>query len=192
MLRSTENRNRIMPTLESPATAILRQPTIEDAANLWQLVGNSGTLDRNSAYLYLLLCRDFADTCLVAERAGRLIGFVSAYRLPNDPTVLFIWQVGVDASARRQGLASNMLRRLVRRFTQQKASGDSIRFVEATVSPSNHPSRQLFESLARGLDAPLEDTDGFAESLFPSGDHEAEPRIRIGPINSAQLATDAA
>lgn len=181
-----------MPPLESPATATLRQPKLTDAANLWQLVVNSGTLDRNSAYLYLLLCRDFADTCLVAERGGRLVGFVSAYRLPNDPTVLFIWQVGVDASSRRQGLALQMLRRLVRKFTQQEDSGNAIRFVEATVSPSNRPSRQLFESLARGLQVPLEDTDGFDESFFPTGDHEAEPRIRIGPIRTAQLAIDVA
>ena len=181
-----------MPTLESPATAILRQPTIDDAAALWRLVVDSGVLDRNSAYLYLLLCRDFAETCLVAERAGKLIGFVSAYRLPNDPAVLFVWQVGVDVSARRQGLALNMLRSLVRRFAQHTDSGISIRFIEATVSPSNVPSRQLFESLARCVGAPLEDTDGFIESLFPSGDHEAEPRIRIGPIKSAHLATGAA
>ena len=43
-----------------------------------------------------------------------------------------------------------------------------------------------------GSVSPLEDTDGFVESLFPSGDHEAEPRIRIGPIKSERLATDAA
>ena len=146
----------------------------------------------NSAYLYLLLCRDFADTCLVAERDGKLVGFVSAYRLPSDPTVLFVWQVGVAVSARREGLALGMLRRLVRKFTQFSNSSDSIRFVEATVSPSNVASRHLFESLARGLDSQLEDTNGFGESLFPSGKHEAEPRIRIGPIKSAQLATDAA
>lgn len=181
-----------MPTLESSATATFRYPTIEDAAELWNLVADSGTLDRNSAYLYLLLCRDFADTCLVAEREGKLVGFVSAYRLPSDPTVLFVWQVGVAVPARREGLALEMLRRLVRKFTRFGNGNDSIRFVEATVSPSNVASRHLFESLARGLNSQIEDTDGFAESLFPSGNHEAEPRIRIGPIKSAQLATDAA
>ena len=181
-----------MPTLKSPSTATLRQPTIEDAADLWQLVADSGTLDRNSVYLYLLLCHDFADTCVVAERAGKVVGFVSAYRLPSDPTVLFVWQIGVDVSARRQGLALRMLGHLIRQFVHAGVSKDSIRFVEATVSPSNVASRQLFESLARGVGAPLQDIDGFSESLFPSGNHEAEPRIRIGPIKTAQLATDAA
>lgn len=165
---------------------------MEDAAKLWQLVADAGTLDRNSAYLYLLLCRDFADTCLVAERAGKLTGFASAYRLPKDPTVLFVWQVGVDVGARRRGLALIMLRRLVWQALQCTDDCSSIRFVEATVSPSNEASRRLFEALARELGAPLQHTDGFRASLFPGGNHEAEPGIRIGPIESLQAAADEA
>lgn len=176
-----------MPTSEPLATSpCLRRPTIEDASEMWQLVIDSGTLDRNSPYLYLLLCRDFAETCLLAESVGTVVGFVSAYRLPKDPSVLFVWQVGVRASARRQGLGLSMLQRLI------ADADNSIRFVEATVSPSNTPSRRLFESLARELGASMVDEDGFTETLFPSGGHEAEPLIRIGPIESAQLANGAA
>ncbi|MEZ6132584.1 MAG: diaminobutyrate acetyltransferase [Planctomycetaceae bacterium] len=149
-----------------------------DGPGIWRLVRDSGVLDENSAYLYLLLCRDFSDTCLVAERDGRLAGFVTAYRPPDEPEVLFIWQVAVAPAARRQGVALQMLTELVDRVGRS-----SLRFIEATVAPSNSASRQLFASLARTLDVPLTivPEEGFTQNDFPSGDHEPEPRVRIGP-----------
>ena len=174
-----------MPEVDPIGTCVLRQPKVDDAAKIWQLVIDSGVLDRNSAYLYLLLCRDFRNTCLVAERAGAVVGFVAGYLLPNNPTVLFVWQIGVHSSARRQGLALQMLRRLI------ADAGPAVQFVEATVSATNRPSRRLFESLARDLGCSLIDEAGFDEALFPNGDHEAEPRIRIGLIPSAESAVDA-
>lgn len=156
---------------------VIRPPTISDAPKIWRLVGDSGVLDLNSSYLYLLLCRDFSQTCLVADRDSHLGGFVTAYRLPNQPEVLFVWQIGVCSSARRQGLGLRMLSELVSR------SGPRFpRFVETTVSPSNTASRNLFESWARRLGVPLIETEGFSESDFPTGDHESEPRLRIGPL----------
>lgn len=133
-------------------------------------------LDVNSAYLYLLQCRDFSDTCLVACRGEAIVGFVTGYRLPRDPGVLFIWQVGVAPEAKRQGVASRLLRELV-----ERCGRDTVTAIEATVSPSNIASRRLFESLAQSLESSLADqpNEGFVETDFPPGDHEAEPRIRI-------------
>ena len=158
----------------------IRSPTIDDAVQIWQLVRDSGPLDLNSAYLYLLVCRDFQDTCLVACRHEMIVGFVSGYRLPGDPSVLFIWQVGVSPEEKRQGIASRLLRELI-----HHCGRNSLIAIEATVSPSNLASRRLFESLARNLDSQLVDVpdQGFTESQFPPGNHEAEPRIRIGPLN---------
>ena len=64
---------------------IFRKPTLEDGAAIWHLVKTTGRLDLNSAYLYLLLARDFADTCVVAAEGERLVGFVSGYRPPGRP-----------------------------------------------------------------------------------------------------------
>ncbi len=159
----------------------LRRPTLDDAPWIWRLVRETGVLDENSSYLYLLLCHDFAETCIVAERESRVVGFVTAYRPPDRSEVLFIWQVGVSPTAQRQGLARRMLLELVARCG---AGAGGIEFVEATVSPSNTPSRRLFESLACGLNSTLADGEGFRESHFPSGGgHEAEPLIRIGPLS---------
>ncbi|NQV23590.1 MAG: diaminobutyrate acetyltransferase [Rhodopirellula sp.] len=156
----------------------MRAPATNDASEIWRLVRESGVLDQNSAYLYLLLCRDFSDTCLVAESEQRIVGFVTAYRLPTDSRTLFIWQVGVCASARRQGIALKMLAELVNQTR-------SLDFIEATVAPSNLASRRLFESLARGRGVSLTDIAdaGFLTGDFPPGDHEAEPLLRIGPLS---------
>lgn len=169
-----------MPEIRSPAT--------NDAAQIWQLVGQTGVLDRNSAYLYLLLCRDFSDTCLVASRDGEVVGFVTGYRIPSDPDVLFIWQVGVASNAKRQGIALRLLQELAER------NAGAVTAIEATVSPSNVASRGLFESLARGFGASLIDVadGGFHEDLFPPGDHEAEPRIRIELPRERLLSWDSA
>jgi L-2,4-diaminobutyric acid acetyltransferase len=142
-------------------------------------VRQSGVLDANSAYLYLLLCRDFSDSCLVACQNDSVIGFVTGYRLPCDPAILFVWQVGVVPEAMRQGVATTLLCELVKRSGRPAVSA-----IEATVAKSNTASRRLFESLAQTLGVPLVDqpNQGFIESDFPSGDHEAEPRIHIGPL----------
>lgn len=162
----------------------LRSPTTNDASKIWQLVVESGVLDPNSAYLYLLLCRDFSDTCLVAVRDDSVVGFVTAYRLPRAPHVLFVWQIGVAPEARRQHVALRLLSELLKRCDLS-----TLTFIEATVASSNTASRKLFAALARSLDAPLDDLphDGFSESQFPPGQHQAEPRIRIGPLRGTDL-----
>ena len=156
----------------------IRSPTTKDAAQIWHLVRETGVLDPNSAYLYLLLCRDFRDTCLVAVQDGRTVGFVTGYRLPRDPNVVFVWQVGVASNAKRQGIGLRLLRELMERNAQ------SLTAIEATVSPSNIASRRLFESLAREFGVSVVDVpdDGFNADHFPPGNHEAEPRIRISPL----------
>lgn len=159
----------------------LRQPTLDDASWIWRLVRETGVLDENSSYAYLLLCKDFANTCLVAERGSQLVGFVTGYRPPQQSTVLFVWQVGVSSIVRRRGLAIQMLAELVNRCRRCEPS---LEYVEATVAPSNTASRELFDALARHLEAPLTETEGFDESHFRFGSHESEPLIRIGPLPS--------
>ncbi|MHC5068213.1 MAG: GNAT family N-acetyltransferase, partial [Planctomycetota bacterium] len=57
--------------------------------------------------------RHFAHTSVVASVGPDLIGAVTAYRVPDDPTTLFVWQVAVSDAARGQGLAGRMLQFLV-------------------------------------------------------------------------------
>lgn len=154
-------------------------PRVRDGADIHGLVARCEPLDVNSVYAYLLLCRDFADTCVRAERAGRTIGFVSAYRPPAREDVIFVWQVAVDAALRGQRLAGRMLRALLERPAVR-----GCRYLETTVSPSNEPSRKVFQRLARELGAPVGSQAMFEEADFGDARHESETLIRIGPFGS--------
>lgn len=157
-----------------------RRPQVADAAAVWNLVRETGVLDQNSAYAYLLLFRDFADTCLVADDGGTIAGFVTGYRPPERPDVLFVWQIGVSPAAQRRGLGRRLLSELVGTVRRH---GSPVDYIEATISPSNAASRRLFERLADDLGVPFHRAECFLESHFPAGGHEEEPLIRIGPLS---------
>ena len=159
------------------ATITLRQPRLDDGAAMCQLVQETTPLDPNSCYAYLLLCTHFSDTCIVAEDGSELVGFVSAYRPPTDPDVLFVWQVGVKPVARGKGLAKTMIQTLLERDACQ-----SVKFLEATVTPSNAASQTLFRSLANEYEAYCAESSWFLPEVFGSGEHEAEVLFRIGPM----------
>lgn len=156
-----------------PAT-YFRHPTVGDAADIWELVRESGVLDVNSCYAYLLICRDFSATSLVATQENRLLGFVTGYRPPSRPNVLFVWQIGVSPAARKRGVAKSLLRELL-----GSESCHGVDCIEATIAPSNHASRRLFQSLAEELQGDLLVGPGFAEADFGSGQHEPEETVRI-------------
>ncbi|TVQ49526.1 MAG: diaminobutyrate acetyltransferase [Gammaproteobacteria bacterium] len=150
----------------------------EDGAAMWQLVHDMGGLELNTAYFYVLFCIDFAETCVVAETPdGRMAGFVLGHRPPARPDTVFVWQVGVAPWMRRQGLAGRLLEALL---GQQSRPA---RWLEATVSPDNSASMQLFRALARSRGVRCEESDFMPARLFP-GDHAAERLFRIGPLNS--------
>lgn len=152
-------------------------PDVRDVREIVWLVRESGALDLNSEYAYLLLCHHFSDTCLVAKVDGRIIGFALAYIPPRQPGTLFVWQIGVSAAARGQGLASRMLDELL-----DRTATAGVRSLQATVTPSNAASRRLFESLARRRGVECEVTPLFAKDLFsPEGTHEAEELFHVGP-----------
>lgn len=161
---------------------ILRTPTLEDGAALGMLVREVGTLEPNTGYAYLLLSHHFSDTCVVAERGDRLVGCVLAYRLPRNPQVLFVWQIGVAASERGKGLAKKMLHHLAK-----QTQADGVRMLEMTIAPSNEASNRLFDSFARELDVPIERVQGFEVRHFGPVGHEEELLVRIGPLQNASL-----
>ena len=82
-------------TPQTHSSIRFRAATPDDGAAIWRLVQATGTLELNSAYFYLLFATDFGDTCLVAERDGRMVGAVVGYHPPRHPDTAFVWQVGV-------------------------------------------------------------------------------------------------
>lgn len=172
----TTSNTQLSRTVADPAVAF-RRPERADGVRCWELVKESSGLEPNTAYAYLLLCTHFAETCVVAEREGEVIGFVAAYRPPARQDTVFVWQIGVREDARGLGLGRQMLHRVF-----DAPACEHVRFLEATVAPSNEASRGLFGSFARERNALCEVKDGFLAHDFAPLAHEAEELFRIGPI----------
>jgi len=158
---------------------VIRTPTVEDGAAIWRLVRASRVLDVNSSYAYLLWADQFAETSVLAEVDGEVVGFVTGFRPPGAPEVIFVWQVAVDGSMRGRGLAKQLLRALV-----ELPGCAGVTHMQTTVTPSNAPSRALFHSFGRSLGAPVEVRPYFGEELFPDAGHEAEELFHIGPFST--------
>ncbi|WP_233191106.1 diaminobutyrate acetyltransferase [Sporosarcina sp. P20a] len=154
-----------------------RIPTVNDGKFIWQLIKDTNVLDLNSSYSYLLWADQFSDTSIIVEDHGKLVGFISGFIQPKAQDTLFIWQVAVDESVRGKRIASHMLHTIL-----QSDACRNIRYLEATVTPSNEASTKLFTGLARDLETECTITDGYTTDQFPGGGHESEELFRIGPF----------
>jgi len=159
------------------APSMMRTPSIADARAVHALIAECPPLDTNSLYCNLLQSLHFAATCIVAENARRIVAFVSGYRLPDQPHVLFIWQIAVATEARGQGMAGRMLMELLSR---PHCAG--VTEIQTTVTPSNKASWGLFTGIARRLHAPLTRRMLFERAVHLDGRHESEVLATIGPF----------
>ncbi|GLB68124.1 diaminobutyrate acetyltransferase [Arthrobacter mangrovi] len=135
---------------------------------------DSQVLDLNSSYSYLLWCRDFADTSILATVDDQPAGFISGYLRPDEPGTLMVWQVAVDEFFRGRRLAGSMLDRLVRQTDARR--------VETTITDDNQASIRLFTGFAARRSADLEREPLFTRDQYPDN-HDTEFLFRIGPLN---------
>ena len=146
-----------------------------------RLVADTGVLDLNSTYTYLLMATDFAATSIVADRDGDLCGLVTGYHPPTRPEVLFVWQVAVAVAAREPAWPA-------RCSTHWCAASDTAG--TAVPLPSKplwrraiRGSRALFGAFARRRGVPMFEEPCFsAEHLDVHQNHGDEPLLRIRPI----------
>lgn len=155
-------------------TPNLREPEAEDGVDIWELVRACKPLDENSMYCNLIQCDHFRETCLVAELDGKIVGWVSAYILPYDPSTLFVWQVAVSETTRGTGLGSLMLSSLLRR----EACADVER-LQTTITSDNDASWALFRKFAANRDSDLSMQAYFTQSLHFRDRHSTEHMISI-------------
>ncbi len=163
---------------KDPMDISFRRPTISDASSIERLIRLSPPLDLNSLYCYLIICAHFPQTSVVAYDADFLCGFISAYIQPDQKDTLFVWQVAVDKAYRGKGIARSMLSSIL-----DRSYPNALRYLETTVSPSNHSSKALFSSLAETLGVPLVQSVLFSADDFDGQSHEEEVLFRIGPFN---------
>lgn len=160
----------------------LRRPRTADGARLWRLVREMGGLELNSAYFYLLYCRDYADCSLIAEADGQLAGFVLGHLPPERSEALFVWQIGVAPPMRQRGVGQQLLDGLIDgRDPHSRHDRHRWRYLEASVSPDNRASRQLFRALAERRQVPCQVGPYLGAEQFPEK-HPREDLLRIGPF----------
>ena len=153
---------------------IFRNPTIDDAAEMWQIAKDT-SLDLNSSYSYLMMAELFSETCIVVEHNSKIVAFVTGFEFKKTPDTLFIWQVAVLPKFRKEKLAQRMIQQLV--------TNTNSKYVQATIEEANVASFSLFESIAKKFETKFQKEVGFEEEYFPD-DHNSETLIRVGPIKN--------
>lgn len=159
----------------------LSKPAPEDGALIHQLVAKCPPLDPNSSYCNLLQATHFSDTCVIAkDESGEVVGFVSGYRLPSDPTAYFLWQVAVGEKARGMGLAKKMIDHILARPEQARVNR-----LLTTVTKDNEASRNMFKGWAKARGVAMEEGVFFDKERHFLGQHDSEFLIKIGPLTPA-------
>ena len=182
-METVQTSTQTIPRIDKHTRIRYRTAAPEDGKVLHTLVEDGGILELNSCYSYVLMCDHFAATTMIAEVLGEARGFVTAYRPPSHPDTVFVWQIGVHPSLRGRGVARGLLDALVARPACR-----GVRYLEATVTPSNTASRRLFQSFARHRGSPCVESGGYPGTIFAEEAHEAERLIRIGPFTSGANA----
>lgn len=161
----------MIDTLVTPSSGriTMRHPTAKDGAGVAALISSSPPLDINSTYCVLLQCTHFAQTCILAERDGQLMGWISGYAPPTHTDSLFVWQVAVAEQARGTGLASRMLDALVAR---PALSG--LNTLRTTITADNAASWRLFESFAQRHGGEISRLPLFEQDAHFAGQHATE------------------
>ena len=164
---------------------VLRKPRPDDGPAIWELVRACKPLDENSLYCNLVQAEHFADTCVVAERDGAVVGWISGHMIPGSDA-LFIWQVAVGPKARGLGLGRRMLQHLLRR---EECSGATR--LNTTITRDNEASWALFRSLARHLGGHLRSKPHYTRDTHFGGRHATEHMVTI-PLPRAYARPKAA
>ncbi|QYJ01449.1 diaminobutyrate acetyltransferase [Thalassovita mediterranea] len=155
----------------------IEAPKSEDGAAVHDLIAACPPLDTNSLYMNLIQTTHFANTCALAREDGEVIGWVSGHIPPEEPEVFFLWQVAIGEKARGKRIP----KRLVADIFSRPSCKD-VRYLKTTITPDNEASWGLFKSLARWLDAPLQESPFFDEDKHFKGRHDSEILVTIGPF----------
>lgn len=159
------------------AALTFRHPVREDGKKVWRLVASCPPLDENSLYCNLLQCTHFASTCMLAEKEGEIVGWISGYRPPEEPNTLFVWQVAVGEAARGLGLGKALIGALV---SSDGAAG--VNTIKTTITKDNAASWALFKSIAGVLKTRIAHDEWFERERDFGGRHDTEFLVAIGPF----------
>lgn len=170
------------PQFDTLPTIKFRSPTVFDGHAVTALIKRSPPLDHNSAYCNLLQCSHFAQTCVIAESDGRMLGWMSAYIPPEQRDHIFIWQIAVHPEARGKRLAQQLLSALLSRPALAQ-----VRYLTTTITQDNQASWLVFERFAASHQLNLDKAPHFRKEEHFQGIHETEFLVKIGPFNIQEV-----
>ena len=155
-------------------TIRLRRPSKSDGAAVWRLIARCKPLDENSMYFNLVQCDHFAQTCVLAEKDGEVVGWVSGHIPPDNDATIFVWQVAVCESARGIGLGGRMLSALL-----ERSVCENVTRMETTITRDNDASWALFRGFARRQGGALRHAPHFECDAHFDGVHATEHLVTI-------------
>lgn len=156
--------------------ATFRTPVVADGHRMWEIARDTGVLDLNSTYAYVLWAREFSRSSVVVEVDGTVVGFVTGFIRPEEPDTVFVWQVGVEANQRGKRLAARLINALF------ELCGPAIVRLRTTISPDNEASQKLFSSVARDRGMQLR-TEAYLAAADLGEGHEPEDLYTIAAAN---------
>jgi len=117
-----------------------------DIPKVRSLIKNHLDLEENWTYkgdpwYYWTLSNMFSETCLVAEKEEKIVGFVAAYKNQSTEKDIFIEDIIVDHKVRRTGLGTKMISTLI-----QKAANKNCKSIWGTIDPTNKISIDFFKA----------------------------------------------
>lgn len=155
-----------------------KHPTSQLGMDAHRLIAECPPLDPNSVYCNLLQCTHFANTCMGAFQGDQLVGFVSAYVIPDRPDTLFVWQVAIGKTIRGQGIAKELILHLLK-----QPSCQAIKHIETTITEPNTASWALFKSLTSALNTSLTSSLFYDRQQHFDNQHDSEMLVHIGPFS---------
>jgi phosphoribosylamine--glycine ligase len=128
------------------ALAVRFRPALEDEfLRVQGFVSGCPPLEAYPQHVYRILLRHFGSCSFVAERDGRVLGFVLGLVSHRHAGTYFLWQIGVAPDQQGTGLGRRLLR-----YVESELVRMGLERVDVTIDPLNDPSRKLFEAAGYG------------------------------------------
>lgn len=156
---------------------VFTSPKLVHASAIQTLVEKNKQLDNNSAYLYSLWCKEFADNSAVALKGSEVYAFITGFRRPTSPETYFLWQT---AAKKRHGIP-NLGVDLIH-FAVEREINKGARAIEASVDTENTSIVLLLKTLAKRLGGDLKKDILFSSEQLTAGaftKHHDETLYRI-------------
>ncbi|MFO7889879.1 MAG: phosphoribosylamine--glycine ligase [bacterium] len=112
---------------------------VSEFLEVYDLVRHCPPLESYGPHLYKIMINYFNNTCFVAKKGNRVVGWVMGFISSVKPDTYFLWQIGVDPNEQGIGLGSRLLN-----FVENDLIKKQCRRIELTIDPENISSQKLF------------------------------------------------